>query len=168
MKRHLTLHALLAGALLLPAVAQNDAPSAPPPPPEAAQGENPPPPQWGRDEHGERGGRGPRRGRPRFDKDDPRFQENFRRWRELPPEQQQEMRRRFDGRQRMREEIDKTLSEAGITLTEEQKEAFIQRYREERRKVEDELRVKMDELRKQQMEALRKKLLEELKTKPAS
>jgi len=167
MKRHITLHALLAGALLLPAVAQNDTPTAPPPP-EASQGETAPPPRWNRGDRGERGERGPRRGRPRFNPDDPNFQENLKRWQEMSPEQRQEMRRRFDGRrQQMREEQEKILSELG-PITEEQREAFLQRYREERRKIDEELRTKMEALRKEQIEALRKKLVEEFKAKPSS
>jgi hypothetical protein len=94
-----------------------------------------------------------------------RFQENFARWADLPPEEKKALRNREELRKKfMEREIDAALRESGLQLSAEQRELFIKRYAEERRKVEEQLRKEMAEKRK----PLVRELLGRLKTEFAS
>jgi len=56
--------------------------------------------------------------------------------------------------------------EIGLDLTEEQKKAFAQRYIEERRKIEEDLRRQMEESRRPKVKALVEKLRQEFAAQP--
>ncbi len=78
-----------------------------------------------------------------------RFQENFLRWANLPPEKKEALREREDfRRKRMAEDIDAAIREAGLDLDKERRELFVKRYGEERRKIEEQLRKEWEEKRK--------------------
>jgi hypothetical protein len=84
-----------------------------------------------------------------------RFEENFSKWANLPPEEKKSLRHRDEiRRKRMEEEIDEAVRKSGLTLNEAQKEQFAQRYAEERRKLEEELRKEMDEKRQPRLDAI--------------
>ncbi len=78
-----------------------------------------------------------------------RFQENFLRWSNLPPEKKEALRDREEfRRKRMAEEIDVAIRDTGLELDKERRELFVKRYAEERRKVEEQLRKEWEEKRK--------------------
>ncbi|HEV7866725.1 MAG TPA: hypothetical protein VGO90_03520, partial [Chthoniobacteraceae bacterium] len=94
-----------------------------------------------------------------------RFQENFVRWSDLPPEEKKGLRNREELRKKfMEREIDAALRESGLQLNSEQRELFIKRYAEERRQVEEQLRKEMAEKRK----PLVREILGRLKTEFAA
>lgn len=64
-------------------------------------------------------------------------------------------------RNKAREEIDRAMQENGIQLDEERKKAFIARYFEERRTLEERLRKEADEKRRQQLPEIRERLKKE-------
>lgn len=82
-----------------------------------------------------------------------RFEENFHKWANLPPDEKKALRDREElRRKRMAEEIQDALAKTGLTLSEEQKAQFARRYAEERRKLEEELRREMNEKRQPRLE----------------
>lgn len=84
-----------------------------------------------------------------------RFEENFSKWANLSPEEKKSLRHRDEMRQsRMAQDIDEAMQKAGLTLSGAQKEQFAQRYAEERRKLEEELRKEMDEKRQPRLDAI--------------
>lgn len=88
--------------------------------------------------------------------------ENFRRWQQLPPDQKQSLLDRQESfRKKMREDVERAMNESGLELNEDQKKQFAQRYSEERRKLEDELRKQLEELRRPRVKALIEKLKQE-------
>ncbi len=91
-----------------------------------------------------------------------RFEENFYKWSNLPPEEKKSLRHRDESRRkRMAQDIDEAIQKAGLTLDQTQKEQFSQRYTEERRKLEEELRNEMNEKRQPRLEAIVGKLAKE-------
>jgi hypothetical protein len=64
-------------------------------------------------------------------------------------------------RKKAREEIERTLSENDIQLDEERKKAFVHRYFEERRTIEETLRKESDEKRRQLLGEMRARLKQE-------
>jgi hypothetical protein len=86
----------------------------------------------------------------------------FREWAEMPPEKKKSLADREEYfRRKIREDIDAALLKTGLTLDEEQKKLFSQRYLDERRKIESELRKEMDEKRGPRVDAMIDKLKEE-------
>jgi hypothetical protein len=78
-----------------------------------------------------------------------RFQENFLRWANLPPEEKKALREREEVRKKfMEQEFLAALQETGLPLEGERREQFIKRYGEERRKIEEQLRKESMEKRK--------------------
>ncbi len=77
-----------------------------------------------------------------------RFIENLKRWSNLPPEEKKALADR-DGirRKKIAEEIDRAISESGLTLDGDRRALFAKRYGEERRKVEEQLRKELEEKR---------------------
>ena len=70
------------------------------------------------------------------------FKRNLRVWRELSPEERENVRK--DENERIRAEIDKALQQSGLHLDKDQREVFALRYRQERRKLERELQEKLE------------------------
>ena len=88
--------------------------------------------------------------------------EDFRRWQALPPDQKKSLLdRQESSRKKRREEVDRVIRESGLELNDEQRKQFAQRYSEERRKLEDELRQQLEELRRPRVKALVEKLKQE-------
>ena len=78
-----------------------------------------------------------------------RFQENFLRWSNLPPEEKKALAdREIVRRKRIAEDIDAALKEAGLELDPERRELFARRYGEERRKIEESLHKELDDRRR--------------------
>jgi hypothetical protein len=78
-----------------------------------------------------------------------RFQENFMRWSNLSPEEKKALRDREELRKTVvAQEVDTALKDSGLELDPERREQFVQRYGEERRKIEEQLRKEAAEKRK--------------------
>lgn len=81
---------------------------------------------------------------------------------DLPADKKKEIFERSEFlRRKMREDVEAALKESGLTLTDEQKKKFAERYFEERKKIEEELRKQMDEIRQPKLHALTDKLRQE-------
>lgn len=78
-----------------------------------------------------------------------RFQENFLRWSNLSPEEKKALRDREEMRKKfMEQEVMAAIQEVGLTLDGERRAQFIQRYGQERKKIEEQLRKEMNEKRR--------------------
>jgi len=98
-----------------------------------------------------------------------RWLRKFRDWADMPAEKKKSLADREEFfRRKMREGVEAAQNELGIELNEEQKKVFAQRYMEERRKVEEELRREMDESRKPKLKAMVEKLRQEFATRPTA
>ncbi|MFV0337397.1 MAG: hypothetical protein ACK5LK_04040 [Chthoniobacterales bacterium] len=87
------------------------------------------------------------------------FDKNRKNWENLSPEEKEQFRKkRRDIRKRVAEHIDQLIERLELKVNAEQKEAFIKRYFEERRKIERELFEKMKQERDQRLKALDEKL----------
>lgn len=94
-----------------------------------------------------------------------RWMETVKQLSELPPERKAEILQRGEFfRKKMREDVEAALRQTGLNLSDEQKKKFGERYFEERRKIEDELRRQMEELRKPKLQAIVEKLKQEFAT----
>ena len=97
-----------------------------------------------------------------------RFQENFLRWANLPPEEKKALRDREEVRKKfMEQEVQAAIQETGLTLDGERRIQFIQRYGEERKKIEEQLRKEMQEKRRPLVKDLLARLKAEFSS-PAS
>ncbi len=89
----------------------------------------------------------------------------------LPPEKRQMLFGMDEDRRRLaREEIERTMSDAGLHLDEEKRRRFVGRYFEERRAIEEKLRKETEEKRRQFLGEMRARLKQEFETvaaKPA-
>jgi len=80
----------------------------------------------------------------------------------LPPEKRQMLLGMEEERRKMaREEIERAISDSGLQLNEERKKAFVRRYFEERRAIEETLRREAEEKRHQLLSAMRERLKQE-------
>ena len=93
------------------------------------------------------------------------FKRNLRIWRELSPEEREAMRK--DADQRMHAEIDKALQESDLHLDKDQREVFILRYRQERRRMERELQEKLEAERVRRLPTILEVLKREFADKAA-
>jgi dsDNA-binding SOS-regulon protein len=90
-----------------------------------------------------------------------KFEENLKRWQNLPPEEREALRVREQVRLRqVNKEIDQVLAQTGLQLNQDRREAFALRYAQERKKIEEQLRKETEEKRG----PLVKDLTERLKT----
>jgi hypothetical protein len=90
-----------------------------------------------------------------------RFQENFWRWTNLSPDEKKALRDREELRRKILEQdVQVALQESGLQLEGDRKEQFVQRYSEERKKIEEQLRKETMEKRR----PLVKDLIARLKT----
>lgn len=99
-----------------------------------------------------------------------RFQENFQRWANLPPEEKKVLRDREEVRKKfMLQEVEVVLRESGLNLEGERRQQFIKRYAVERRKIEEQLRKETNEKRKPLVHEMVGRLKSELsETTPAT
>jgi hypothetical protein len=97
-----------------------------------------------------------------------RFQENFWRWSNLPPEEKKALREREDMRKKfMQQEVEAAIQNSGLQLNGERRAQFIKRYGEERRKIEEQLRKESNEKRKPLVHEMLGRLKDEF-SEPAS
>ena len=90
-----------------------------------------------------------------------RLMENIKAWQQLAPELKQALRSREKAlHKNLSDEIQEALS--GTSFTQEQREAFEKRYREERRKLETSLRVEWEARRKAALEEMTERLKKSL------
>lgn len=98
-----------------------------------------------------------------------RFIENLKRWSNLPPEEKKALADR-EGmrRKKIDEEVDRAISELGLTLDGERRVQFTKRYAEERKKLEEDLRKELEEKRKPLLNELAARLKKEFSSPPAN
>jgi hypothetical protein len=90
------------------------------------------------------------------------FRRNAERWIQMGPEERNRMRERERLRhEQLQREADKALREAGLRLDQEKRELFEQRYLQERRRIERELRQEVEAKRHEQLPALQERLRRE-------
>jgi hypothetical protein len=90
------------------------------------------------------------------------FLQRMKEFAELPPEKKKEIFERGEYfRRKMREDVDAAIKESGLNLSDEQKKKFADRYFEERKTIEEELRKQMEEFRKPKLHVLVEKLKQE-------
>jgi hypothetical protein len=91
-----------------------------------------------------------------------RWMQRFKEFAELPLEKKKEIFDRIEyGRRKMREDVEAAVKESGLTLNDEQKKKFSERYFEERKKLEEDLRKQMEEMRRPKVQALIERLKQE-------
>jgi hypothetical protein len=91
--------------------------------------------------------------------------ENFKRWQNLPPEQKKEIMERLGKRrERMKQEIEEAITQSGLQLDEERRAAFVSRYMQERRKIEEALHKEFEEKRKPLLAEMMQRLKAEFST----
>ena len=88
-----------------------------------------------------------------------RFTENFRHWANLSPDEKRALRDREEIQKKyMQQEVQAVLQESGLALEGPRHQQFVQRYAEERRKIEEQLRKETQEKRKPLVRDLVEKL----------
>lgn len=93
-----------------------------------------------------------------------RFRQNWERWKKMGDREREEFRKKAEAeRQRMRKTIDDAIAKAGLTLSADEREVFVLRYRQERRKIEEELRQETESLRAAKIDAALERLKAEFK-----
>jgi hypothetical protein len=97
------------------------------------------------------------------------FQKNAERWMKMGPEERKVLREREQAyRAREKLEVDAALRDSGLRLDGEKREQFEQRYLQERRRIEHELRQETEAKRQQQLPALQERLKKEFQEPPAN
>lgn len=97
------------------------------------------------------------------------FQDNWKRWKQMGEGEQKDWQgRAAEERERMKKVIDDTIQKLGLKLDADQREVFVLRYRQERRKIEEQLRKEMDDKRESEINEMLQRLKGEFSTaKPA-
>jgi dsDNA-binding SOS-regulon protein len=91
-----------------------------------------------------------------------KFRENFRRWKEMRPEDREELRHQeLRRKERMAREISETIQKAGLQLNADQREVFALRYAQERRRIEEALRKEMEAKRRPMVQEMMERLKRE-------
>jgi hypothetical protein len=97
------------------------------------------------------------------------FKRNAERWMQMNPEERKVMREReMIYRQHVKNEVDAALRASGLRLEGEKREQFEQRYLQERRRMEHQLRQETDAKRQQELPALQERLKKEFQEQSAS
>ena len=97
-----------------------------------------------------------------------RFQDNWKRWKEMGDDERKNWQQRaMDERERVKKIIDDTISKLGLNLDADQREVFVLRYRQERRKIEEQLRKEFDDRREAEVNGMLQRLKAEF-SKPAA
>ena len=90
------------------------------------------------------------------------FKRNAERWMQMGPEERKVMREREKTyRERVKGEVDSALHDSGLHLEGEKRQQFEQRYLQERRRIEYELRQQTEAKRQEKLPALRERLKKE-------
>ena len=85
-------------------------------------------------------------------KEQERFKKNYEKWKKLPPEEREKLRKRGAGQGRrefFKRAVEEALAKTGLVLSPEDREAFARRYGEERRQLEHQLREEMERRRQE-------------------
>ena len=98
------------------------------------------------------------------------FRRNAERWMQMGPEERKVMREREQlYQERVKREIDAALRDSGLRLEGEKRDQFEQRYLQERRRIEHQLRQEVEAKRKEELPALQERLKKEFQeTSPAA
>ncbi|HEY8901481.1 MAG TPA: hypothetical protein VIM61_13800 [Chthoniobacterales bacterium] len=134
-------------------------------------------PQWDGPKKGDESCKGDdddspmKRFRKRLEQMDPKerehFRENLERWKAMGDKERMDWKRRAAAEQdRLRKSVDDAIEKTGLTLTPDQREVFTLRYRQERRKIEEQLCKEIDVKRKAKVAEMLTQLKAEF-TKPA-
>jgi len=93
------------------------------------------------------------------------FQENWQRWKQMGANEQKDWQNRAkDDRERMKKVIDDAIQKTGLKLDDDQREVFVLRYRQERRKIEEQLHQEMDAKRESEIADMLQRLKSEFST----
>jgi hypothetical protein len=88
-----------------------------------------------------------------------RWTKRIREWAEMPPEKKKSLADREEFfKKKIKEDIEAAIQKTGLTLNEEQAKLFAERYLDERRKIESELRKEIDEKRGPRVDSMIEKL----------
>ena len=91
-----------------------------------------------------------------------RFQSNIERWRQMPPEERRELREREGWRQeRLKKEAEAAIRASGLQLEAERRQQYEQRYMQERKRIEQELRRELREKRERELAPVVERLKKE-------
>ena len=98
------------------------------------------------------------------------FRRNAERWMQMSPEERKIMREREQlYRERVKREVDAALRDSGLRLEGEKRDQFEQRYLQERRRIEHQLRQETEAKRKEELPALQERLKKEFQeTSPSA
>jgi hypothetical protein len=78
-----------------------------------------------------------------------KFQDNYERWQQMSPEEKRAMRdRERERREKMSQEIETTIKQSGLVLDQAAHQQYVDRYMQERRRIEQALQKDMEEKRK--------------------
>jgi hypothetical protein len=95
------------------------------------------------------------------------FKQNWQRWKQMGDRERKDWQQRAaEERERVRQCIDDAIAKTGLTLDNDQREVFVVRYRQERRKIEEQLRQEMDAKREQKIDEMLVRLKAEFTTAP--
>jgi hypothetical protein len=95
------------------------------------------------------------------------FKQNWQRWKEMGDRERKDWQQRAcEERDRVKKCIDEAIAKAGLTLDNDQREVFVVRYRQERRKIEEQLRQEMDAKRQEKIDEMLARLKTEFSTAP--
>jgi Protein of unknown function (DUF3106) len=93
------------------------------------------------------------------------LRKNFERWQQLSPDKKHALRERARFREeRMKNDIEEAIQKSGLQLNEEQREVFAVRYRQERRKIEEKIRAEMEQRRRPMINEMIVELKKEFST----
>ncbi len=96
-----------------------------------------------------------------------KFLENMDRWEKLPPQARERIRERFrQMHQRAKKDAEEAYRETGLSLSAEGKAAYLRRYLEERRSIEEKLRREMEARRRDELAKLKLRLHREFAGEP--
>ena len=168
--RHLNV--IVAGAafsLLVAGAVSAQPPGGPAPVQPNAAPMNPAPPTIVRPEVSRRPSRGMDQWRSMSPEDRQRFQSNVERWRQMPPEERRELREREGWRQeRLKKEAEAAIRASGLQLEAERQQQFEQRYMQERKRIEQQLRRELREKRERELAPVVEQLKKEFTPKGGS
>lgn len=98
-----------------------------------------------------------------------RFRQNWEKWKKMSEPEREAFRQKMKAeRDRARQVIDAAIADAGLSLDATQREVFARRYREERRKIEEEIKREVEKLRATKIGAALERLKAEFRSGAAA
>ena len=96
-----------------------------------------------------------------------KFLQNLERWKKLPPEQRNELRKNEEfRRKRILSEINEAIHQSGLRMDDDQRQLFTFKYAQERRTIEENLRKEMEEKRRKAVGEMVQELVAEFRMMP--